>query len=77
MSKFLLRRHCLCRETKHRWGARHLKWLEQLRFQDPVSQSTFDSYLLAAHQLDERLAQLDARLAVESRDVVHTVGPGD
>jgi transposase len=63
LSKFLLRRHCLYRETKHHWGTRHLRWLEQVRFEDPISQSTFDSYFLAVQQLDERLAQLDARLA--------------
>ncbi|MFI4946477.1 MAG: IS110 family transposase [Burkholderiales bacterium] len=63
LSKFLLRRHCLYRQTKRHWGNRHLAWLEQLRFDDPVSQSTFDSYFLAVQQLSERLAQLDARLA--------------
>jgi len=63
LGKFLLRRHCLYRQTKHHWGSRHLRWLEELRFDDPISQSTFDSYLLAVQQLAERLAQLDARLA--------------
>ena len=63
LSKFLLRRHCLYRQTKHHWGTRHLAWLEELRFDDPVSQSTFDSYFLAVQQLDERLRQLDERLA--------------
>jgi len=63
LSKFLLRRHCAYRQTKHHWGSRHVAWLEQLRFEDPVSQSTFDSYFLAVQQLDERLCQLDARLA--------------
>ena len=62
LSKFLLRRHCLYRETKHHWGTRHLAWLEQLRWDDPVSQATFDSYFLAVQQREERLRQLDARL---------------
>jgi transposase len=63
LSKFLLRRHCLYRETKRCWGSRHRAWLEQLRFDDPITQATFDSYFLAVQQLDERLGHLDARLA--------------
>ena len=38
-------------------------WLRQLRFEDPASQSTFDSYLLAIDQLGERLLQLELRIA--------------
>jgi transposase len=63
LSKFLLRRHLIYRQTKHHWGTRHVQWLEQLRFDDPMSQATFDSYLLAVQQLEERLGQLDQRLA--------------
>lgn len=63
LSKFLLRRHCIYRQTKHHWGTRHWAWLEQLRFDDEVSQATFDSYLLAVRQLEERQHQLDLRLA--------------
>jgi len=63
LSKFLLRRHCLYRQTKHHWGSRHWAWLEQLRFDDPMSQATFDSYRLAVQQLEERQQQLDAQLA--------------
>lgn len=62
LSKFLLRRHCLYRQTKHPWGSRHWAWLEQLRFDDPMSQATFDSYRLAVQQLEERQRQLDAQL---------------
>ena len=42
---------------------RHWAWLQQLRFDDPVSQATLDSYLLAVQQLEERQRQLDLRLA--------------
>ena len=63
LSKFLLRRHCIYRQTKHHWGSHHVAWLEQLRFDDPMTQGTFDSYWLAVQQLVERLQQLDARLA--------------
>jgi len=63
LSKFLLRRHCIYRQSKHHWGTRHWAWLEELRFDDGASQATFDSYLLAVRQLEERQAQLDAQLA--------------
>lgn len=63
LSKFLLRRHIIYRQSKHHWGTRHVAWLEQLRFDDLVSQTTFDSYFLAVQQLEERLRQLDENLA--------------
>ncbi len=63
LGKFLLRRHVIYRETKHHWGTRHLAWLEQLRFDDAMSQTTFDSYFLTMQQIAERLRQLDAQLA--------------
>ncbi len=63
LSKFLLRRHLIYRQTKHHWGTRHVQWLEQLRFDDAISQATFDSYFLAVQQLEERQRQLDQRLA--------------
>ncbi len=63
LSKFLLRRHLIYRQTKHHWGTRHVQWLEELRFDDAMSQATFDSYFLAVQQLEERQQQLDARLA--------------
>jgi len=62
LGKFLLRRHCIYRQTKHHWGTRHWAWLEQLRFDDPMSQATLDSYLLAVRQLEERQHRLDAQL---------------
>jgi transposase len=63
LGKFLLRRHCIYRETKHRWGTRHKAWLDRLRFDDATSQATYDSYLLAIQQTEERLHQLDVQLA--------------
>ncbi len=63
MSKFLLRRHCVFTGTKRHWGTRHMAWLRQLRFEDPASQATFDSYLLSIDQLTERMLQLENRLA--------------
>jgi transposase len=63
MSKFLLRRFLIYNQTKHHWGTRHLAWLRALRFDDRASQATFESYLLAIDQLDERLRQIEATLA--------------
>src|SRR5574339_97585 len=51
LSKFLLRRHLIYRQTKPHWGTRHVQWLEELRFDDAMSQATFDSYFLAVQQL--------------------------
>lgn len=63
LSKFLLRRHVVYRQSKHHWGSRHHQWLEELRFDDAMSQTTFDSYFLAVQQLEERQHQLDIQLA--------------
>jgi transposase len=63
LTKFLLRRHCVYRQTKRHWGTRHRAWLDALRFDDATSQATFDSYYLAEQQLEERQRQLDLRLA--------------
>jgi transposase len=63
LTKFLLRRHLIYRQSQHHWGTRHWAWLEELRFDDAVSQATFDSYMLAVRQLEERQDQLDAQLA--------------
>jgi transposase len=63
LSKFLLRRHCIYRQTKHHWGTRHMVWLRALHFEDPASQATFDSYLLTIEQAAERLVQADRRLS--------------
>jgi transposase len=63
-SKFLLRRHIVYKETKHHWGSRHMAWLRQIRFEgDEASQAVFDSYMLALEQLDERLLQLENKMA--------------
>jgi len=62
LSKFLMRRHCYFTLSKRSWGTRHLVWLHQLRFDDPASQATFDSYLLSIDQLQERLRSLEEKL---------------
>ena len=63
MSKFLLRRHVIYRETKHHWGTRHLAWIRSLHFEDPASRAVFESYLLTLDQRSETLRTLDRQLA--------------
>jgi transposase len=63
MSKFLLRRYRIYRETKNHWGSRHMVWLQQQHFDDATSQCTYDSYLLAIQQLQEREQHLETLLA--------------
>jgi transposase len=67
MSKFLLRRNIIYRETKHHWGTRHMAWLRALSFEDRPSQAVFESYLLLIDQLCERLSRLDIELAEMAR----------
>ena len=40
-----------------------MTWLQHQRFEDETSQYTFDSYLLAIEQLQERQLQIESRLA--------------
>lgn len=63
MSKFLLRRHCLFSGTKRAWGTRHMAWLHSLSFDDRASRATFDGYLIAIDELEQRLAHIDTTLA--------------
>ncbi len=67
-SKFLLRRHCVYRETTHHWGTRHLNWLRALHFDDPCSQAVFETYLLALDQRTERLEGLDLPLVERAQE---------
>jgi transposase len=63
MAKFLLRRGFLYTAGQRAWGTRHRQWLHTLRFEQGPDQETFDTYLLALDQLEERLRGLDAKLA--------------
>ena len=63
MGKFLLRRGLVCTASQRAWGTRYRQWLHGLRFEHPADQETFDSYLLALDQIEERLRGLDAKLA--------------
>jgi transposase len=58
LTKFVLRRHLIYRQTKCPGGTRHVAWLEQLRFDDAMSQATFDSYILAVQQLEDSASRI-------------------
>jgi transposase len=63
LGKFLLRRGCTYTQGKRAWGTRHRRWLQTLSFEHPAEQYTFDTYLLAVEQLEERRRLLDEKLA--------------
>jgi transposase len=57
LSKMLLRRGLRFDETKN-WTRSHRRWLRGLRFEELWAQQTFDAYLLALEQVEERLKML-------------------
>ena len=63
MGKFLLRRGRQYDEGKRAWGTRHRTWLHGLRFERRDEQVTFDAYLLAIEQLEERQRSLEVAMA--------------
>jgi len=62
LSKFLLRRQCVFRESKHHWGTRHMAWLRRLQFEEAVTQAVLDSYMLTVEHLSERQQQLELQM---------------
>jgi len=62
LSKFLLRRQCVFRESKHHWGTRHMAWLRRLQFEEAVTQAVLDSYMLTVEHLTERQQQLELQM---------------
>ena len=73
--KFLLRQGHVYRQGKH-WTQRHQQWLRRQRFDQPLAQATFDSYMLALEQVTERHVQLEAQLeeVAESPPYAERVG---
>lgn len=67
ISKMLLRYGLRFTETKN-WTQRHRMWLKQIRFEQEHAQAVFDNYLLSMEQVEERLAQLDARIKEAAQD---------
>jgi transposase len=62
LSKMLLRRGHVYRVGKN-WTLGHRNWMRKLRFEDPCSQAVFDDYWVALEHLEQRIDQLDQRLA--------------
>jgi transposase len=63
LGKFLLRRGRVYTIGKRTWGLLHRQWLRGLTFEHAADRVTFENYLAAIEQLEERLKGLDQRLA--------------
>ena len=61
LSKFLLRQGRAHHETKG-WGAVHHAWLRAQRFDSPLLQSTFEAYMHALQDTEDRLETLDQQV---------------
>jgi transposase len=61
LSKFLLRQGRVHHETKG-WGAVHRAWLRTQRFDSPLLRSTFEAYLHALEDTEDRLETLDQQV---------------
>lgn len=57
--KQLLRLGVTYTEGKNHWTKKHMKWLKQIRLEDPHSQRALEDSLLAVDQLDARIQSLD------------------
>lgn len=67
ISKMLLRYGLRFTQTKN-WTKRHRMRLKQIHFEQAHAQAVFDNYLLAMEQVEERPAQLDARIEEAAQD---------
>jgi transposase len=61
--KLLLRIGVSYTAGKKHWTQRHMKWLKQVRLEDPLSQRALDDALLAVDQLDARIRSLEDAIA--------------
>lgn len=59
LSKFLLRHGQIYRDGRQ-WTQRHLRWLGQLQWADPVRQEVFEEYLAELCRRTDRLGRLNA-----------------
>jgi transposase len=69
VSKFLLRR-AITFTGRRAWSLAHRRWLESLRFDNPVDSSVLNDYLLAIDQIEQRLKDILVhieRLALDPR----------
>jgi transposase len=68
LQKFLLRQGRIYRDTKA-WGIAYRQWLRAQRFDLALAQNTFDAYLRAVEEAEDRLASLEQQV----RELAHTV----
>ncbi len=61
LNKFLLRQGRVYRDTKA-WTIAHRQWLRLQRFDLPLLQHTFDAYLRAVEEAEDRLASLEQQI---------------
>jgi transposase len=70
LSKYLLRRGICFTPGKRAWTIAHRRWLESLRFDNPVETAVVGDYLFAIEQTEQRIKSLLVhieRLALEPR----------
>lgn len=61
LSAFLLR-HGKCYGGKSNWTQAHLRWLEEMKFVQPVQQIVFQEYVDTVKMLSKRIGALDQQL---------------
>ena len=54
--------HRLFSLTKSNWTVAHLKWLKDLKFNDPVEQESLNEYLSSLTYLSDKIKALDVRI---------------
>jgi transposase len=75
LSKFLLRHGLIYREGRQ-WTQRHLRWLRQLRWADPVRQEVFEDYLAELWRRADRLGRLNEAVGGLARQEPYAVAVG-
>ena len=54
--------HKVFNGTKKLWTIAHYKWLQQLRFEEPIAQEAFDEYVIQLNEANARLKRYDAKI---------------
>jgi len=72
LSAFLLR-HGRCFVGKSKWTQAHFRWLETVKFEQPVQQIVLQEYIDAVHSCGQRVRGLDEQLERVARESVFWV----
>jgi transposase len=75
VSKMLLRNGMAFTETKN-WTVKHRAWLKRVRFEHAYARQTFDTYLLAMEQIEERLKTIDGAIEEAAQDEAYAEPAG-